>query len=133
MRSLFWVAAVALVIAAAFVMTGAPAVAHHASAPFYDNTKSVEAVGTVTKFVFRNPHSFLYVDAADGNGQTIAWEIEMGAAVSMSRRGWTPDTIKVGEEIKVVGQPSRAPGTYGMCCAELTRPDGSPIRPARGE
>ena len=133
MKGLLWIAAAASVITVAFLMTSAPAVAHHASAPFYDNTKSVEAVGTVTKFVFRNPHSFLYVDATDESGQTIAWEIEMGAAVSMSRRGWTPETIKAGEEIKVVGHPSRAPGTRGMCCAELTRPDGSPIGPARGD
>jgi hypothetical protein len=47
----------------------------------------------------------------------------------MRRSGWTPETIKAGDPIKAVGQPSRAPGTYGMCCAQLTRPDGSPIRP----
>ena len=56
----------------------------------------------------------------------------MGPAVSMSRRGWTPDTINAGDEIRAVGRPSRAPGTYGMCCAELTRPDGSSIRPLAG-
>ena len=107
-----------------------PVGAHHASAPFYDGTKSVEANGVVTRFVFRNPHSFLYVDAEGDAGEMIAWEIEMGAAVMMSRRGWTPDTIKVGDRIKVVGQPSRAPGTFGICCAELTQPGGDPIRPA---
>ena len=129
MKVWLWAAALT-VVAAVVVMNGVPAAAHHASAPFYDNSKSVEATGVVTRFVFRNPHSFLYVDAPGENGETIAWEIEMGAAVSMSRRGWNPDTIKAGDTIKVVGQPSRAPGTYGMCCAELTRPDGSPIRPA---
>ena len=92
-------------------------------------TRASKIQGSVTKFVFRNPHSFLYVDATDENGQTVGWEIEMGASVMMSRRGWTPDTISAGDEIRAVGQPSRAPGTYGMCCAELTRPDGSPLRP----
>ena len=106
-----------------------PAVAHHASGPFYDPEKRVEAVGTVTEFVFRNPHSFLYVEQKNADGTITAWEIEMGAAVSMSRRGWTPETIQAGIQIKAVGQPSRAPGTFGMCCAELSNPDGSPIRP----
>ena len=129
MKVMLWVAATAVVVTAAMVMMDAPASAHHASGPFYDNSKSVEAVGTVTRFVFRNPHSFLYVDAPGENGDTVAWEIEMGASVMMSRRGWTPDTIKAGDQIKVVGQPSRAPGTFGMCCAELTHADGSPIRP----
>ena len=119
----------AAVVGGAVLVTSVPAIAHHASAPFYDAEQSVEAVGTVTRFVFRNPHSFLYVDAEDEGGEVVHWEIEMGASVSMSRRGWTPDTIQAGDQIRAVGQPSRAPGTYGMCCAELTRPDGAPIRP----
>lgn len=124
MKIILWIAG-----AAALAATAVPTIAHHASAPFYDPEKSVEATGTVTRFVFRNPHSFLYVDAPGEDGETVHWEIEMGAAVSMARRGWTPDTIRAGDEIKAVGQPSRAPGTFGMCCAELTRPDGTPIRP----
>ena len=127
MKVLLWSAVVTVVVGV--LVTSMPAVAHHASGPFYDPEKRVEAVGTVTSFVFRNPHSFLYVDAANDAGETIQWEIEMGAAVGMTRRGWTPETIKAGDEIKVVGQRSRAPGTFGMCCAELTKPDGSPIRP----
>ncbi len=125
MKALLWVSGVVLVAAVLVTSVGA----HHASAPFYDPEKSVEAVGTVTKFVFRNPHSFVYLDAVNADGTTTAWEVEMGASVMMSRRGWTPETIKAGDQIKVVGQPSRAPGTFGMCCAELTKPDGSALSP----
>ena len=127
MKVLLWMAA-ALMVGVVWV-TSVPAIAQHASAPFYDSEQSVEAVGTVTRFVFRNPHSFLYVDAEGEGGEVVQWEIEMGASVMMSRRGWTPDTIQAGDQIRVVGQPSRAPGTFGMCCAELTRPDGEPIQP----
>ena len=127
MKAVLWIVTTLVVTVA--LATSVPASAHHSSAPFYDKEKRVEAIGTVTKFVFRNPHSFLYVDGTNANGAMVAWEIEMGAAVSMRRRGWTPETIKAGDPIKAVGQPSRAPGTSGMCCAELTRPDGSPIRP----
>ena len=130
MKAWAWLVAVGMMAVAVTAIAWVPVGAHHASAPFYDGTKSVEADGVVTRFVFRNPHSFLYVDAEGDAGEMIAWEIEMGAAVMMSRRGWTPDTIKVGDRIKVVGQPSRAPGTFGMCCAELTQPGGDPIGPA---
>ncbi len=130
MRILLGTAAALAMVAAVVFLTGAPADAHHASAPFYDNTKSVEAEGVVTRFLFRNPHSFLFLDGEDENGAAIAWEVEMGTAVSMSRRGWTPQTIQVGDRIRVVGQPSRNPGTHGICCAEITRPDGGPIQPA---
>ena len=126
-KVLLWIMAALFVVVV--LVEGVPAVAHHASGPFYDPDKRVEAIGTVTKFVFRNPHSFLYIDSPGDGGQIVHWEVEMGTAVSMSRRGWTAETIKAGDEIKVVGQPSRAPGTRGMCCAELSRPDGSSIRP----
>ena len=130
MKVWIWLVAAIGAIAVVVAVTKVPAVAHHASGPFYDNTKSAEANGVVTRFLFRNPHSFLFLDAPGENGDTVAWEIEMGSALSMSRRGWTPDTIKVGDTVKVVGQPSRAPGTFGMCCAEISQADGSPISPA---
>ena len=127
MKALLWILGATLAVT--IVITSVPAAAHHASGPFYDSEKRVEAVGTVTKFVFRTPHSFLYIDATNDDGTTTAWEVEMGTAVMMTRRGWTPDTIQAGDEVKFVGQPSRAPGTFGICCAELSRSDGSPLRP----
>jgi hypothetical protein len=104
-----------------------PAIAHHASAPFYDETKTVEVQGTVTRFLVRNPHSFLYFEATDEKGQKVEWQVELGAASSLSRTGWTPDTLKPGMVIKVTGRPSRAESSYGMCCARVTLPDGGPI------
>ena len=100
MRVLLTVTAVAAVLTVGLVMTSVPADAHHASAPFYDQDHPVEAEGVVTRFLFRNPHSFLYVDATDENGETVHWEVEMGTAISMSRRGWTPETIKPGDPIR---------------------------------
>ncbi|OFW30102.1 MAG: hypothetical protein A3H97_24325 [Acidobacteria bacterium RIFCSPLOWO2_02_FULL_65_29] len=125
-----WIVATAAGLVAAlgaFAITSLPALAHHASGPFYDSSKRVEMQGAVTRFVFKNPHATLYVDAADDKGQTIHWQIELGAPASLVRTGWTPDTLKAGVMIKVSGQPSRAEGTYGMCCARITKIDGSPI------
>lgn len=120
------VPAVAASVTMAFVFV-ASTLAHHASGPFYDSTKKVEAQGKVTKFVFSNPHAFLYLDAPDASGKMVNWQIELGAPISLKRTGWTPETIQIGTELKVVGSPSRAEGTHGMCCARITRPDGSPI------
>ncbi len=127
MKRLLWISSLATVVVLGLVITGLPAEAHHNSAPFYDDTKSVEVVGTVLRFNFRNPHSFIFIEGENEDGEMVEWEVEMGPAVMMSRRGWTPETIKPRDPIKVVGQPSRAPGTFGICCAQLTRPDGSRI------
>ncbi len=128
MKRMLWISSFVAVVVGGLVVTIIPAGAHHSSAPFYDPTKSVEAIGVVERFVFRNPHSFLFINGEDEDGEVVAWEVELGAAVSMRRRGWSPETINAGDSIRAVGQPSRAPGTFGVCCAELSRTDGSPIR-----
>ncbi|MDP6094665.1 MAG: DUF6152 family protein [Gammaproteobacteria bacterium] len=119
-----WIAAAA---AAGLVVMIAPVIAHHASAPFYDSTKRVDVEGAVTRFVFRNPHAFLYLDVTGANGQTTEWQVELGAPVGLRRTGWTPDTLPVGMVVKVSGQPSRAEGSQGICCVRMTRADDSPI------
>jgi Family of unknown function (DUF6152) len=122
-----WLVCGAVLVAAAVVMKTAPALAHHSSAPFYDATKKVEAQGPVVKLLIRNPHSFLYFESTDEKGAKIEWQVELGAAGSLTRTGWTQDTLKPGTIVKVSGQPSRAEGSHGMCCARITRADGSPI------
>jgi Family of unknown function (DUF6152) len=122
-----WMLAAGLAVGAVVLMKTVPALAHHSSAPFYDATKKVEAQGSVTRFLFKNPHSFLYFQASDEKGQSVEWQIELGPAASLTRTGWTPETLKAGTIIKASGQPSRAEGSHGMCCAKITRADGSPI------
>jgi len=124
-----WILSAALALATAVVLTPVPAKAHHSAAPFYDATKHVEVKGVVTRFLFKNPHSFLYFDATDETGKKVEWQIELGPSASLMRTGWTPETLAPGTEIVASGQPGRAEGSHGMCCARITRPDGSPIRP----
>ena len=121
-----WIVPGVIVAAGAAAALTVPALAHHSSAPFYDATKRVEAQGAVTKLLIRNPHSFLYFDETTPQGK-VEWQIELGTAASLTRTGWTTETLKPGTIVKVSGQPSRAEGSHGMCCARITRADGSPI------
>jgi hypothetical protein len=129
MRRNRYISAAAAATTMAILLSAASAVAHHSNAPFYDTARKVEAQGKITKFVFMNPHAFLHMDAPDAAGKIVDWQIELGAPISLRRTGWTPDTLKVGMEVKVVGSPSRAEGTFGMCCVRMTLPDGSPVTP----
>ena len=123
-----WItAATAAAVTAGFLLIIAPVLAHHSSSPFYDSSKRVEIEGTVTRFVFRNPHAFLFIDVTGSNGQTTEWQIELGAPVGLRRTGWTPETMPVGMMVKATGQPSRAEGSQGLCCVRMTRADGGPI------
>ena len=87
-----WMCGAGVALIGAWALT-VPTVAHHSSAPFYDATKSVEVSGKVTKFLIRNPHSFLYVTEATPQGP-VEWQIELGTAETLTRTGWTADTLK---------------------------------------
>jgi hypothetical protein len=106
------------------LFSSVPAQAHHAAAPFYDQGRTVEIEGVVTRFVFKNPHAFLYIEVTDDKGAKTEWAVELGAPILLSRAGWTPETIKAGDPIKARGAPSRAAGTHGIGFGTLTRPDG---------
>lgn len=120
---------VASVLAVGFLMRVMPVVAHHSAAAAYDETKRVEAQGTVTKILVRNPHSWVFLESADDKGQKIEWQIEMGGVPSMA---WTKDALPIGTAVKVVGSPSRAAGTHGMTGAAFTKADGTPVGPRGG-
>ena len=111
----------------AFLAYVVPSLAHHASTPFYDPETVVELQGSVTRFVFRNPHAFLFLDVEGENGDVSEWQVELGAPVGLRRVGWTPDSLSVGTVVKLSGRKSRAEGSQGVCCVRMTREDGSPI------
>lgn len=114
-------------LAAAALLLPLAADAHHAAAPYYDQGKIVEIQGVVTRFVFKNPHAFLYVEVIDEQGTKTEWSIELGAPISLARRGWSPETVRPGDVIRARGPQSRAPGTHGIGFATLTRADGGTL------
>ena len=101
--------------------------AHHSTAPFYDQTRTVEIRGVVTKWTFVNPHPFLYVDVTDEQGETQEWVIEFSGPVRLQKMGWSAEFFKPGEIITATGHPPKAEGTYGMFYPEIVREDGTVI------
>ena len=110
--------------ALAVLVSAGPVAAHHSAAAAYDESKKVEAQGTVTRVLLKNPHSWVFMESTDEKGQKVEWQIEMAAAASI---GWTPATLPVGTVVKVIGSPSRAPGSHGMTGARFTLLDGTPV------
>ena len=127
MNSLPNILSVVLLVCIAFLAYVVPGLAHHASTPFYDPETVVDLQGSVTRFVFRNPHAFLFLDVEGEDGQVSEWQVELGAPVGLRRVGWTPDSLTVGTIVRLSGRKSRAEGSQGVCCVRMTREDGSPI------
>lgn len=92
-------------LAGAFLLAVcAPLFAHHGAA-VYDTTKTVMVKGTVTAWIWANPHCWLKVDAKDEAGNVSHWIIENQAPVNIANYGWSKATFKPGDEVLVEVQP----------------------------
>ena len=83
-----------------------PLVAHHGAASF-DSTKMVTVKGTVTEYVWSNPHVLVKVDAKDDSGNVTHWVLEAWNPVTQSSRGWTKNTFKAGDEVSLDISPAK--------------------------
>ncbi|MFL2538583.1 MAG: DUF6152 family protein [Candidatus Rariloculaceae bacterium] len=88
-----------LVGVAAFVASNL-SLAHHSHSMF-DHSEEVSVTGTVTKFSFRNPHVFLFIDVKNENGGVLNYWIEMSNIPNMIRRGVGYKTFEPGDEVTV--------------------------------
>jgi hypothetical protein len=95
-------AAVAMLVA-----TTAPVWAHHPFAAQYDSTKPVTLTGTIDKFEWTNPHSFVYINGKDETGKGGTWKVELGSPKALTDRGWSRDMLKKGEQVTIEGWLAR--------------------------
>ena len=94
---------VAVASLAGLLMTVVPVVAHHSFAAEYDASKPIKLTGTVTKIEWTNPHCFFYIDVKSESGKIDTWALELGNPNALLRNGWTPKSVKIGDEVNVEG------------------------------
>jgi hypothetical protein len=74
--------------------------AHHGAASF-DTEKMITVTGTVTEYVWTNPHVLVKVDVKDEKGAVQPWVLEAWNPVTQTGRGWTKNTFKPGDEVSL--------------------------------
>ena len=89
-----------------------PLAAHHGAASF-DTTKEYTLKGTVTDWIWANPHCFLKFDAKDDTGSVRNWAVEVSNPTDMTKRGWARTSFKAGDEVTVVLQPVKGGAPVG--------------------
>ena len=77
--------------------------AHHSFAAEFDATKPVTLTGTVTRLEWANPHIWIYLDVKDDHGAVQAWQCEGGPPNTLTRNGWSPNSLKMGDTITIDG------------------------------
>lgn len=102
-----------------------PAFAHHSFAVFFDAERSVTVAGTVEAFRFSNPHGLITLKVVR-DGRQEQWKAETNSPSILERRGWTRDSIKVGESVTIEGWPARDGSNY-LRVRSVRRADGTPV------
>jgi hypothetical protein len=85
-----------------------PAMAHHSFSAEFDSKQQVELQGFVTKVEWTNPHVWFYINVTDpATGRMTNWGFEMGPPHGLQAGGWTRETMKLGDEVRVNGSRAK--------------------------
>lgn len=89
-----------LLVIVGLLAISSPLFAHHGNAS-YEN-KPVTIKGTVTKWLWTNPHSFLFLDVTGEDGKVVHWVCENQAPSTLVNFGFNAKTFKAGDQVTVI-------------------------------
>ena len=113
-----------------FLLGGIPLFAHHGTGVAYDTEKTVNLKGTVTEWIWANPHCGILFDVTDDKGNVEHWGAELGNPHALSMAGLSKDILKPGDKITISGHPAKS-GAPRIELQEFTTADGRTL-PERG-
>ena len=122
-----------LVLGIGSLLTAATAAyAHHSFARDYAEEKMISLEGDIVSFEYRNPHAWVYFNAADASGVVRKFGAEWANPRRLEQAGVGATDLKPGDHIIASGAPSRTATTYNIHLKSLTRPADGWTWPAAG-
>jgi len=99
------------------VMLAVPTVAsaHHSAVARYEADRSIEIVGTIVEFRWRNPHCFVYIDVMEGPFKAQTYSVELSSPGTLAATGWSREMLRPGDQVAIQVHPSRAGAPVGLC------------------
>lgn len=101
----------AAIVACLLVLASTSTRAHHAFTAQYDADATVTLTGVVVKIEWLNPHAYFFIDVTDPEtGEVVTWACELTSPVGLMRRGWTRNSMAIGDIVEVDGALARDGG-----------------------
>jgi hypothetical protein len=100
--------------------------AHHSFAAEFDASKAVTLKGSVTKIEWMNPHIWVYLDVKDDRGAVEPWQCEGGPPNTLTRNGWSKDSLKIGDQVTIEGALAKD-GSKTCNARTVKLPDGRSV------
>jgi hypothetical protein len=104
----------------AALVSSMPGLAHHSFSAEFDVGRPIEITGAVVEIEWTNPHAWVHLDVATGDGASERWAVEMLGINSLVRSGMSPRTVKAGDVLTVTGFGARN-GTNTANASSVTR------------
>jgi hypothetical protein len=115
----------AFLVAVCFLAVSVPLSAHHGAAG-YNMDKELVMKGTVTDWLWANPHCFLKYDTTDEAGTLSHWAVEVSNPTDMTKRGWSKRSLKPGDEVTVTVRPAKNGAPVGQLL-KVVLPNGQTL------
>jgi hypothetical protein len=115
---------ISILIAAVTAALGwmSPTAAHHSHGN-YIRSDWTYLQGTVRQIHWMNPHSWIYLEVQDTDGEAQIWALEGASVVTLRRDGWTQDSVRVGDALSVRCNPLKD-GSRGCLLGFILSDDG---------
>jgi hypothetical protein len=81
---------------------------HYSLAAEFDASKPINLTGTVTKIEWTDPHAYVYLNVSDEQTRNVTnWMVVMGNPKGLIRRGWSRNSMKIGDQVTVEGSRAK--------------------------